>query len=217
MCASEAHPLDAHGTLLPAQGRTWKVVDVPARSDTWLIEPAIATYERDDGEQGVLTLFRSRVGVTLQAYSSDGGHTWGPADFAALPNPNSRVRPCSSGHACALNPCTTTLAHLGPRRLCRAAQPQQPGAPMQLQACLHAYSSDGGHTWGPADFAALPNPNSRVRPCSSGHACALNPCTTTLAHLGPRRLCRAAQHQQPGAPMQLQACLHALWWPSANA
>ena len=65
---------------------------MPARSDTWLIEPAIATYERDDGGEGVLTLFRSRIGVTLQAYSSDGGHTWGPADFAALPNPNSRVR-----------------------------------------------------------------------------------------------------------------------------
>ncbi|KAK9832658.1 hypothetical protein WJX81_008285 [Elliptochloris bilobata] len=80
------------GVLLSSdQGKTWKVVDVPARSDTWLIEPAIATYERDDGEQGVLTLFRSRIGVTLQAYSSDGGHTWGPADFAALPNPNSRV------------------------------------------------------------------------------------------------------------------------------
>lgn len=65
---------------------------MPARSDTWLIEPAIATYERDDGGEGVMQLFRSRIGVTLQAYSSDGGHTWGPADFAALPNPNSRVR-----------------------------------------------------------------------------------------------------------------------------
>ena len=82
-----------------AQGKTWKVVDVPARSDTWLIEPAIATYERDDGGEGVLTLFRSRIGVTLQAYSSDGGHTWGPADFAALPNPNSRVRRRSFEHA----------------------------------------------------------------------------------------------------------------------
>lgn len=80
---------------------------MPARSDTWLIEPAIATYERDDGGEGVLTLFRSRIGVTLQAYSSDGGHTWGPADFAALPNPNSRVRFPSKKRAGNMENCDT--------------------------------------------------------------------------------------------------------------
>jgi predicted neuraminidase len=51
------------------------------------IQPTILTHTSDR----VQILCRTRQGVVAQAWSNDGGKTWGPLTAAALPNPNAGI------------------------------------------------------------------------------------------------------------------------------
>lgn len=67
------------------QGRTWQVQPVGGDSPLDVIQPSILTYPA-----GRLQLLcRSKQGRLVQAWSADGGASWGPLSQTSLPNPNS--------------------------------------------------------------------------------------------------------------------------------
>ncbi|BDA41433.1 hypothetical protein COCOBI_02-2130 [Coccomyxa sp. Obi] len=81
------------GVLIsPDQGKTWKHADVPKDNSTWMIENAIAGYTDSTTQTPMqMQIFRTRTGVALQSWSSDGGYNWTVATNMTLPNPNSRM------------------------------------------------------------------------------------------------------------------------------
>lgn len=66
-------------------GQTWQLVPVGNDSPLDVIQPSILTYPA-----GRLQLLcRSKQGRIVQAWSTDGGTSWGPLSQTSLPNPNS--------------------------------------------------------------------------------------------------------------------------------
>ncbi|QOV89856.1 sialidase family protein [Humisphaera borealis] len=67
-------------------GKTWEVIGpIHDGREFGAIQPSILTYA--DG--GMQVLCRSKQEKVTQAWSQDGGKTWGPMSATALPNPNS--------------------------------------------------------------------------------------------------------------------------------
>ncbi len=67
-------------------GKTWEVIGpINDGKEFGAIQPSILTY----AEGRMQVLCRSKQGVVTQAWSGDGGRTWGPMTASDLPNPNS--------------------------------------------------------------------------------------------------------------------------------
>ena len=67
-------------------GKTWEVIGpINDGKEFGAIQPSILTYA--DGRMQVLC--RSKQEKVTQAWSQDGGKTWGPMSATSLPNPNS--------------------------------------------------------------------------------------------------------------------------------
>jgi predicted neuraminidase len=69
-----------------SSGERWeKAGPLESKPETFdAIQPTILTH----GGDRVQILCRTRQGVVAQAWSNDGGKSWGPLTAAALPNPN---------------------------------------------------------------------------------------------------------------------------------
>ncbi|WP_442590256.1 sialidase family protein [Pedobacter sp. AW31-3R] len=66
-------------------GKTWEFIPVDHGSAFGVIQPSILVY----GKNKLQLLCRSRQGSVMQAWSSDGGISWGKWDKTSLLNPNS--------------------------------------------------------------------------------------------------------------------------------
>jgi predicted neuraminidase len=70
------------------RGRDWsKTEPLNDGKDIAAIQPSILSYA--DGR--IQAIGRSRQGKLWQAWSKDGGKTWGPMELTGLPNPNSGI------------------------------------------------------------------------------------------------------------------------------
>lgn len=69
------------------QGRTWRKISLASQEPFGLIQPCILIYP---GERMQL-LCRSRQDAIVEAWSEDGGKTWGPFAKTSLQNPNSGI------------------------------------------------------------------------------------------------------------------------------
>jgi predicted neuraminidase len=78
----------AHFERTDAKASDWSKIDpLNDGKDIAAIQPTILTHP-----DGVLqALGRSRQGRVWQAWSKDGGKTWGPMELTGLPNPNSGI------------------------------------------------------------------------------------------------------------------------------
>lgn len=79
------HRWKAHIELSADQGETWQYIPIDSTSSFNVIQPSILHY----GEDKLQVLCRSREGNVMQAWSADGGKTWGPLTRTILLNPNS--------------------------------------------------------------------------------------------------------------------------------
>jgi len=73
------------------RGRTWArygPVTVPGES-YGVIQPTL--WQSDSGEVHMLMRSTERIGRIVSSTSSDGGHTWTPAQATDLPNPNAGI------------------------------------------------------------------------------------------------------------------------------
>ncbi|MBI1372504.1 MAG: sialidase [Phycisphaera sp.] len=76
----------AHFEVTRDNGKTWSVVGPINDASTFnSIQPSVLTYA--DGRMQIL--FRTQESVVGQAWSADGGKTWGEMSSTGLPNPNS--------------------------------------------------------------------------------------------------------------------------------
>jgi predicted neuraminidase len=66
-------------------GNTWKLIPVDSNSKLDVIQPSILTYK--NGRLQILC--RSKQGSVVQAWSADGGESWGKLSKTSLLNPNS--------------------------------------------------------------------------------------------------------------------------------
>lgn len=66
-------------------GKTWVRIPVDPDSEFDVIQPSIL----DHGDKKLQILCRSKQGSVIQAWSADGGKTWGKLSRTELPNPNS--------------------------------------------------------------------------------------------------------------------------------
>jgi len=68
------------------EGKTWELIPVDHESKFDVIQPSILSYHKGRKLQ---ILCRSKQGSVMQAWSSDGGNTWGKLSKTTLLNPNS--------------------------------------------------------------------------------------------------------------------------------
>jgi predicted neuraminidase len=93
------HMERVHGSLMANIGPVWLLEDL-ASVDSWettgalndpnkfgAIQPTILVHS----DNTLQILCRSQQGVITQAWSEDGGHTWGPMTATTLPNPNAGI------------------------------------------------------------------------------------------------------------------------------
>ena len=66
-------------------GKTWKLIPVDPDSKFDVIQPSVLFY----GKNKLQILCRSKQGSVVQAWSADGGNTWGKLSKTSLLNPNS--------------------------------------------------------------------------------------------------------------------------------
>ncbi|MCX7049132.1 MAG: exo-alpha-sialidase [Candidatus Sumerlaeota bacterium] len=77
-----------HFEITPDLGKTWRKTDPVNDGKVFgAIQPAILIHK--DGS--LQALCRSRQGAITEAWSNDGGATWGKMSATALPNPNSGI------------------------------------------------------------------------------------------------------------------------------
>ncbi|CAM4016629.1 Predicted neuraminidase (sialidase) [Pedobacter westerhofensis] len=75
----------AHIEKSADEGKTWTLVPVDPESKFDVIQPSILFY----GKNKLQVLCRSKQGSVMQAWSSNGGNTWGMFSKTSLLNPNS--------------------------------------------------------------------------------------------------------------------------------
>jgi len=75
----------AHIEKSADEGKTWALVPVDPESKFDVIQPSILFY----GKNKLQVLCRSKQGSVMQAWSSNGGNTWGKLSKTSLLNPNS--------------------------------------------------------------------------------------------------------------------------------
>ncbi len=77
-----------HMELTPDLGKTWTKAAPPTGDEPLeVIQPAILTH----GDGRLQILCRSKHGKIADAWSSDGGRTWGKLGLTEVPNPNSGI------------------------------------------------------------------------------------------------------------------------------
>jgi predicted neuraminidase len=75
----------AHMEKSDDEGKTWELIPVDPESKFDVIQPSVLFY----GNNKLQILCRSKQGSVVQAWSSDGGNSWGKLSKTALLNPNS--------------------------------------------------------------------------------------------------------------------------------
>ncbi|MCX2481459.1 exo-alpha-sialidase [Pedobacter sp. MC2016-15] len=75
----------AHMEKSADDGKTWKLIPVDPDSKFDVIQPSVLFY----GKNKLQILCRSKQGSVVQAWSADGGNTWGKLSKTSLLNPNS--------------------------------------------------------------------------------------------------------------------------------
>jgi hypothetical protein len=58
----------------------------------WLIEGSLVAFNRSDGREALLQMFRTRTGVIADSTSVNDGVTWSPVKDTTVPNPNAKVK-----------------------------------------------------------------------------------------------------------------------------
>jgi len=75
----------AHVERSTDEGKTWSSIPIDHESKFDVIQPSVLTY----GETKLQVLCRSKQGAVMQAWSEDGGKSWGKLTKTTLLNPNS--------------------------------------------------------------------------------------------------------------------------------